>query len=361
MLQKPVLHVLRLAAGALPLLDRLCLEEALLRADARNWLVTAHGEPGAPGAAPTIVLGVAGQLERLVHVEAAAARGASVLRRFSGGGTVVVDAGTLFAGFVLNQSDVAPARPLFPRDIMRWSEGVYAPVFARTFGGAGAAGAGAGARGAAVAAAAGASGTAVAALSAPDGASAAFGARPSLPAAAQAPAATSAAAASPFSPFPAASAAAATAAPSSFSLREHDYCWGDRKVGGNAQSVSRDRWVHHTSFLWDFDERNMQLLRLPERRPDYRRDRAHGDFVAALSRLGGGGAGAGSAGGGGSSGGGGGGATRELFLDALEARMREEWDVRAASLEEALEVVSRPAARERRSNAVVPLPRGASH
>ena len=352
MLQKPVLHVLRLAAGALPLLDRLCLEEALLRADARNWLVTAHGEPGAPGAAPTIVLGVAGQLERLVHVEAAAARGASVLRRFSGGGTVVVDAGTLFAGFVLNQRDVAPERPLFPRDIMRWSEGVYAPVFARTFG---AGGAGAGARGAAVAAAAGAHGAAAAALGAPDGASAAFGARPSLPAAAQAPAATPAAAASPFSPFPAASAAAATAAPS-FSLREHDYCWGDRKVGGNAQSVSRDRWVHHTSFLWDFDERNMQLLRLPERRPDYRRDRAHGDFVAALSRLGGGGAGAGGAGGAGGSGG----ATREHFLDALEARMREEWDVRAATLEEALEVVSRPAARERRSNAVVPLPRGAA-
>jgi lipoate-protein ligase A len=341
MLQKPVLHVLRLAAGALPLLDRLCLEEALLRADARNWLVTAHGEPGAPGAAPTIVLGVAGQLERLVHVEAAAARGASVLRRFSGGGTVVVDAGTLFAGFVLNQRDVAPARPLFPRDIMRWSEGVYAPVFAHTFGG-GAGGAGAGAQSAA-ATTAGAHGVATTKeANTPDGALAASGARPSPPVAAQAPAAAIAKATTPFT---AASAAAASAAPS-FSLREHDYCWGDRKVGGNAQSVSRERWVHHTSFLWDFDERNMQLLRLPERRPDYRRDRAHGDFVAALSRLGGGA---------------GGGATREIFLDALEARMREEWDVRVATLEEALEVVSRPAARERRSNSVVPLPRGAAH
>jgi lipoate-protein ligase A len=343
---KPTLHVLRLAAGSLPLLDRLCLEEALLRADARNWLVTAHGAPGSP----TIVLGVAGQLERLVHVEAAAARGASVLRRFSGGGTVVVDAGTLFAGFVLNQRDVAPARPLFPRDIMRWSEGIYAPVFARTFGGAGAAAAGA--RGAAAAALTSSAAATGARGDAALGAAAAAAAlQPhlpsSLPAAAEAPAIAAAAAA-------AAATGGGSAAPF-FSLREHDYCWGDRKVGGNAQSVSRERWVHHTSFLWDFDERNMQLLRLPERRPEYRRDRAHGDFVVALSRVGSGGGGGGSGG----EGGGGGGATRELFLDALEARMREEWDVRAATLEEALEVAERPAARERRSNSVVPLPASA--
>jgi lipoate-protein ligase A len=324
---RPTLHVLRLAAGALPLLDRLCLEEALLRADARNWLVTAHGAPAAPAAPatptataqrvapvtppplppaplpppppPTIVLGVAGKLERLVHVEAAAARGATVLRRFSGGGTVVVDAGTLFAAFVLNQRDVAPAGPpLFPRDIMRWSEGVYAPVFARAFGSGG--GGGGGGRGVGIGSAIGSAGV--------------------------------------------------VSAAASFSLREHDYCWGDRKVGGNAQSVSRDRWVHHTSFLWDFDERNMQLLQLPERRPEYRRNRAHGDFVAALSQLGGDGG----------QGGGGGGPSREQFLDALEDRLRKEWDVREATLEEALEVVERPAAQARRSNEVVPLPPAAA-
>lgn len=70
-----------------------------------------------------------------------------------------------------------------------------------------------------------------------------------------------------------------------FKLREHDYVFGDKKVqqsrrnnttyytlltrvisprltqfGGNAQSITKDRWVHHTSFLWDFDPANMDYL-----------------------------------------------------------------------------------------------------
>lgn len=69
-----------------------------------------------------------------------------------------------------------------------------------------------------------------------------------------------------------------------FSLQEHDYCLGDRKVGGNAQSVSRERWVHHTSWLWDFDESNMKLLAIPEKRPAYRADRPHTDFLTTLKQ-----------------------------------------------------------------------------
>ena len=256
------LLLLRLAPGHLSLMEQLCLEEALFRGDARSWCVLAHGDPR-PAAPPTVVLGVAGELARLVHVPAAAARGATALRRFTGGGTVVVDGGTLFASFVMNKRDAAADAPLFPREVMRWSAGVYAPVFERTFGGGGGAGGG-------------------------------------------------------------------------FSLREHDYCWGDRKVGGNAQSVSRDRWVHHTSFLWDFDARNMLLLRMPERRPEYRRDRGHADFLVPMSSL--------SAS-----------ASREGFLDALEERLRESFDVRTATLGEALEVTARPEAQERRGNAFVEL------
>lgn len=43
-----------------------------------------------------------------------------------------------------------------------------------------------------------------------------------------------------------------------------------RKFGGNAQAITRQRWLHHTSFLWDFKPENMQLLKAPVRAPDYR-------------------------------------------------------------------------------------------
>ena len=106
--------------------------------------------------------------------------------------------------------------------------------------------------------------------------------------------------------------------------------------------------MHHTSFLWDFDARNMALLQLPEKRPSYRGDRDHADFVTSLSQIGSGGGGGGAGGG------------REVFLDALEEHLREEWDLRPVALEEALEVAARPQARERQSNDVVHLPAAAA-
>jgi len=58
--------------------------------------------------------------------------------------------------------------------------------------------------------------------------------------------------------------------------------FGPLKFGGNAQSIVKDRWLHHTSFLWDFQRPNMDYLTLPERRPEYRRDRSHGFFLTRL-------------------------------------------------------------------------------
>ena len=69
------------------------------------------------------------------------------------------------------------------------------------------------------------------------------------------------------------------------SLQEHDYCIGKRKFGGNAQSFSKDRFVHHTSLLWDFSEECMQYLLLPEKRPAYRNDRGHLDFLCSLKEY----------------------------------------------------------------------------
>ena len=68
-----------------------------------------------------------------------------------------------------------------------------------------------------------------------------------------------------------------------FSLRADDYVLGgDRKVGGNAQCISKDKWIHHTSFLWDYDPAHMAFLALPAKRPEYRGDRDHGAFLSRL-------------------------------------------------------------------------------
>lgn len=179
-----------------------------------------------------------------------------VIRRFTGGGTVVADDGTLFVSLVCAK-EAARGAPQFPRELMRWSaDEVYAPVFAR------------------------------------------LGADPP------------------------------------FCLVEQDYCLGQRKCAGNAQTISRGRWVHHTSFLWDFSPAHMALLRLPEKRPAYRADRAHGDFLTrlrdAVPRAGG----------------------PDGFLDAVVRRLRDVFDVVEAPLEEAAAILA--STTERQTNVRVP-------
>jgi lipoate-protein ligase A len=47
-----------------------------------------------------------------------------------------------------------------------------------------------------------------------------------------------------------------------FSLRDHDYVIDDRKIGGNAQTITKERFVHHTSFLWNYDAKKMGYLKV---------------------------------------------------------------------------------------------------
>lgn len=56
----------------------------------------------APGAKPTIVLGIGGKADKLVHLDRTAQDGIPLLRRFSGGGTVIVDQDSLFVTFIMN-------------------------------------------------------------------------------------------------------------------------------------------------------------------------------------------------------------------------------------------------------------------
>ena len=72
-----------------------------------------------------------------------------------------------------------------------------------------------------------------------------------------------------------------------FNVRGNDYCFGDRKFAGNAQSITRDKLLHHTSFLHAVDTQALQqLLAMPPeaRRPAYRADRPHGDFVTSVQQ-----------------------------------------------------------------------------
>jgi lipoate-protein ligase A len=71
-----------------------------------------------------------------------------------------------------------------------------------------------------------------------------------------------------------------------FDLRENDYIIHDRKCGGNAQYIQKERWLHHTSFLWDFRAENMEYLLLPQKRPQYRKDRPHGEFLCRMKDAG---------------------------------------------------------------------------
>lgn len=124
-----------------------------------------------------------------MEVTAAAAARVQLVKRFTGGGTVIVDSNTLFATLIMQQ-DALPGVEPFPQPIMRWTEGLYMPVFG-------------------------------------------------------------------------------SAGP--FALRENDYVFQHKKFGGNAQAITRGRWLHHTSFLWDYCPGNMALLKQPARAPEYRK------------------------------------------------------------------------------------------
>lgn len=74
--------------------------------------------------------------------------------------------------------------------------------------------------------------------------------------------------------------------PKTFSIQENDYILEDRKVGGNAQYIQKHRWVHHTSFLWDFDPNKLvRYLPIPSHQPAYRKQRSHLDFLTVLKPL----------------------------------------------------------------------------
>ena len=199
-LSQPANLVRLVRTSGLCILRQLRLEEKLLRSPgAGNWCLLNDGTPDR-----SVVLGISGKPHQLVDVRRALDDGVRVIKRFSGGGTVIVDRDTQFVTLVMNAAAV-PDLALFPRQIMEWTGTLY-------------------------------------------------GGRPH----------------GVFADMP------------GWQLRENDYVIGERKVGGNAQSISKDRWLHHTSFLWDFREETMKFLTNPAKQPRYRANRSHSDFLAPL-------------------------------------------------------------------------------
>ncbi len=109
-------------ARQINVLNQLQLEEALFRADENNYCLAIHGS------APAIVMGAFGNRESLVHSSQAKTEQIPIIRRYSGGGTVVVDQDTLFLCFILNYGafDFEP----YPKEIMGWVYKCLRPLFA---------------------------------------------------------------------------------------------------------------------------------------------------------------------------------------------------------------------------------------
>lgn len=189
----PLMNLVRFKG--LPILQQLHLEERLLRTSSENWCIINDGTDQ-----PTVVMGVSGKPAELLAIESVLCDQIPVIRRFSGGGTVVVDPGTIFVTYICNKDAVVGLQP-YPQPIMSWSGLLYN----RVFQGIG-----------------------------------------------------------------------------DFHLRENDYVFGNRKFGGNAQSITKNRWIHHTSFLWNYDVRNMAYLKHPARAPEYRLARSHLDFICRM-------------------------------------------------------------------------------
>ena len=186
----PTIHVVK--QKNLPIFQQLQWEEALLRADTRNWCILNAGSP------PAIVMGISGKYEELISAEKILRAPLPVIRRFSGGGTVVVDPQTLFVTLIIQSSDV-PIPP-FPRFIMEWTAQLYRPLFKTN----------------------------------------------------------------------------------ADIFKENDYVLGEKKWGGNAQSIIKGRWLHHSSILWDFQEDLMDYLHFPKKTPSYREGRSHKDFLCTI-------------------------------------------------------------------------------
>ncbi|HSW72739.1 MAG TPA: lipoate--protein ligase family protein [Chlamydiales bacterium] len=174
-----------------PILEQLKVEEALLRADSRNFCIINTGSP------KSIIMGISSKPEELVDYSKLD-QNIPVIRRYSGGGCVIADHNTIFVSFLLAKDFLS--LPPFPEPLLRWTGDFYRDAFGI----------------------------------------------------------------------------------SNFMVRENDFVIGEKKCGGNAQYIKKDRSMQHTSFLWDYHPETMNILLHPKKTPKYRENRPHEEFLCKL-------------------------------------------------------------------------------
>ena len=207
-----------------PIYKQLLLEEALLRTDENNWCLINEGTP------PSVVMGIAGKKENLINMNVLKKNPIPIIKRFSGGGCVLVNEDSIFVSFIFSKKTHNIS--LFPEKIHSLMENFYNECF------------------------------------------------------------------------------------SNISLKENDYVIGQKKCGGNAQYIKKDRWLHHTSFLWDFNKEDMDLLLMPPKQPKYRGNRSHSDFLCKLKDSF---------------------TSKEIFIDLIEKNLSNHFKIEIVSSETLLE------------------------
>ncbi len=180
-------------AKNLSIYHQLVLEEALLRTSNKNICLLNTSTP------PSVVMGISAKPEE--HLEKAffSQNEIALIRRFSGGGTVIVDKDSFFVTLIMNRQELA--FPCYPENLMEFAEKPVSKAFKE------------------------------------------------------------------------------------ISLLQNDFVIGNKKCAGNAQMLTKDRALHHISFLWDFCEKRMGFLKHPKRIPEYRADRSHLDFLVPLKNT----------------------------------------------------------------------------
>jgi lipoate-protein ligase A len=78
--------------------DVLVLEEVLFRKSKENWFLYYYECPKA------VVVGFSGKIKELINVEDASKQKVQIIRRYTGGGTVIIDENTVFTTFIMNVS-----------------------------------------------------------------------------------------------------------------------------------------------------------------------------------------------------------------------------------------------------------------
>lgn len=176
------------------LLSQLEIEEAIVKADLQNWCIVNIGSPR------YIVMGISNKPSDLLNLSRVEKEKIKIIKRFSGGGTVIVDEDTIFVTFIFSKSLLPYS---FPEEIYKWTDNFYNNVFNS----------------------------------------------------------------------------------SDFSRKESDYVLLDKKCSGNAQYIKKNRWLHHSTFLWDYKIQNMDFLKIPPTSPSYRKNRDHKDFLGSINQC----------------------------------------------------------------------------